>query len=59
MDRASPLSGNAHWLNATDDEKSALVLAFAANRTIATANFANSAISDALAVAWGQVTQRE
>ena len=49
------MTGNAHWLRATDEERRAVIGSFASNVTVRTMIMANAGISDGLAVALGQM----
>ena len=52
------LTGDGAWLRSKDDQKLAIVGAFAANTSIKTAGFANCAIGEELGALWGEVLQR-
>ena len=51
------LLGNGPWLKATEEEKRAVIDAFATNRSLSTVVMANCALSDALGVRWGRSLQ--
>lgn len=49
------MTGNSHWLKATESERRGVVGAFASNTSVTSVAFANSAVGDALGALWGDV----
>lgn len=51
------MTSQPQWLRATEEERRAVVGAFATNRSVSSVVMANAAVSDAVAVLWARVLQ--